>query len=317
MGKIIEFKDVGLRYGTKKVVEHLNFEIEQGEIFVLVGPSGGGKTSTLKMINALVVPTDGDVYFGEKRIKDYDLQDLRLKIGYVLQQIALFPHMTVQQNIELIPELRGWEKTKRHERTTYLLNKVGLSAEKYRNAYPRELSGGEQQRIGILRAIAAEPDLILMDEPFSALDPISRTALQDLILDIHAELGTTIVFVTHDMNEALKLGTRIAVVSEGSIIQLAQPDVIKERPANDFVKSFFGAASYEKQLTVQNLIDFQGLDEKAEPANEALSNLTGLSELYERLASVEHVAILDENQQFLGNLTREAMFKFLANKNDQ
>ena len=313
MSNIIEFKDVGLRYAEKNVVSDLNFEIKRGEIFVLVGPSGGGKTSTLKMINALVVPTDGFVYFEDKKIKDYDLQQLRLKIGYVLQQIALFPNMTVQQNIELVPELVGWDKAKRHQRTDDLLNKVGLEADKYRDRYPNELSGGEQQRIGILRAIAAEPDLILMDEPFSALDPISRTALQDLILDIHAELKTTIVFVTHDMNEALKVGTRIAVVSDGAIVQLDSPEAIKSQPANDFVRSFFGAATYEsRQQRLTDLLTLSQLEQGQAPAAEGLSEKTTLTELYEQLAKVDKVAIYGEAGNFLGNLTREAAFAFLA-----
>lgn len=313
MTKIIDFKAVGLRYGEKTVVHDLNFSIENGEIFVLVGPSGGGKTSTLKMINSLVVPTDGDVYFNDKRIIDYNLQKLRLKIGYVLQQIALFPNLTVQQNIELIPELVGWDKSKRRERTDYLLDKVGLPAEKYRSRYPRELSGGEQQRIGILRAIAAKPDIILMDEPFSALDPISRTALQDLILDIHEELQTTIVFVTHDMNEALKLGTRIAVVSDGEIAQLDTPDNIKNNPANDFVKSFFDSANFSKKSTLQDLIAQNLLVKSDQPAEIHLSNLTELSTAYENLSKADEIAVYDD-ENYLGNLSREKVFEFLAKK---
>lgn len=309
---IIEFKGVGLSYGDKKVVQGLDFKIENGEIFVLVGPSGGGKTSTLKMINALVVPTDGNIYFSGKRIKDYDLQNLRLKIGYVLQQIALFPNMTVQQNIELIPELRGWDKAKRHERADYLLNKVGLEADKYRGRYPHELSGGEQQRIGILRAIAAEPDLILMDEPFSALDPISRTALQDLILDIHREFGTTIVFVTHDMNEALKVGTRIAVVTDGTIAQLDTPEAIKNNPATEFVKSFFGAANLTQKHTLRDVLSKVSLVSTDQPAKVTLSVLTELSAAYEPFVRTDSIAIFDENEQFLGNLTREKVFEFLS-----
>lgn len=308
----IKFEEVGLRYGDKVVTEHINFEIEKGEIFVLVGPSGGGKTSTLKMINSLVVPTDGYVYFDGKKIRDYDLQQLRLKIGYVLQQIALFPNMTVQQNIELIPELIGWDKAERQERTEYLLNKVGLPAEKYANRKPSELSGGEQQRIGILRAIAAKPDLVLMDEPFSALDPISRTALQDLILDIHADLGTTIVFVTHDMNEALKVGSRIAVVANGAIEQLGTPDELKNHPATDFVKSFFGAADFGNAEVLKDLIDDNLLEKDTEPVWNHASELASLDEIYSELSKNPSVAIFDEKENFLGNLSRERVFEHLA-----
>lgn len=312
MTNIIEFKEVGLRYGQKSVVSHLNFSIDEGEIFVLVGPSGGGKTSTLKMINALVVPTDGDVYFSGKRIKDYDLQNLRLKIGYVLQQIALFPNMTVAQNIELIPELVGWDKAKRRERCDYLLDKVGLPADKYRDVYPHQLSGGEQQRIGILRAIAAEPDLILMDEPFSALDPISRTALQDLILNIHEELGTTIVFVTHDMTEAVKLGSRIAVVSGGSIVQLDKPEVIKTQPANDLVRSFFGREKDTHSGILRDVLTKVMLISTDSPVSNSANVLTELSAIYEHFVFTDKLAIFDENEQFLGNLSREQVFEFLA-----
>ena len=312
MTNIIEFKEVGLTYGDKKVISQLNFSVDDGEIFVLVGPSGSGKTSTLKMINALVVPTDGDVYFSGKKIKDYDLQHLRLKIGYVLQQIALFPNMTVQQNIELIPELVGWDKEKRHERCDYLLNKVGLDADKYRGRYPNELSGGEQQRIGILRAIAAEPDLILMDEPFSALDPISRTALQDLILDIHHELGTTIVFVTHDMSEAIKLGSRIAVVQEGTIVQLDTPEEVRNHPQNALISSFFENTHLSKKQRISDILDKLSLVTDENASDTTLSVLTELSALYEQFTFTDRIAILDENENFIGNLTREKIFEFLA-----
>ncbi|GBG96863.1 ABC transporter ATP-binding protein [Lactococcus termiticola] len=308
----IKFENVGLKYGEKVVTEGMNFEIQQGEIFVLVGPSGGGKTSTLKMINALVIPTDGYVYFEDKKIRDYDLQQLRLKIGYVLQQIALFPNMTVKQNIELIPELIGWDKEKCRERSQALLDKVGLPAEKYAGRFPRELSGGEQQRIGILRAIAAEPDLILMDEPFSALDPISRTALQDLILDIHAEFGTTIVFVTHDMNEAMKLGDRIAVVADGEIAQLGTPDELKNHPATDFVKSFFGAANFD-QLTLKSLIEELELDREADPVWNKADVTAPIEQVYQELSQNESLAIY-EGENFLGNIDRATVFRILAKK---
>ena len=210
MTKLIEFKHVQKKYDGKYVIDDLTLAIKEGEIFVLVGPSGSGKTTTLKMINGLSKPSAGDIYFKGKSLNEYNLQKMRWNMGYVLQQIALFPTMTVKQNIEVIPEMLGWEKQKRADRVDELLQKVGLSPDIYRNRMPRELSGGEQQRIGIIRAIAASPDVILMDEPFSALDPISRNSLQELVLSLHEELGTTIVFVTHNMEEAIKLGDRIA-----------------------------------------------------------------------------------------------------------
>ena len=202
---LIEFKNVSKHYDNHTAVNELNLTIYQGEFFVLVGGSGSGKSTTLRMINALTEPTDGDVYFNGRRIKDYDIRGLRHRIGYVLQQIALFPTMTVRQNIELMPDILGWDKPKRTSRVNELLELVGMPPETYLNRYPHELSGGEQQRIGILRAIAAKPDILLMDEPFSALDPLARASLQETVSLIHKKLGTTIVFVTHDMSEAAKL----------------------------------------------------------------------------------------------------------------
>lgn len=239
MKPIIRFDHVAKRYDGKTVISGLNLTINEGEFFVIVGPSGSGKTTTMKMINALVEPTDGNVYFNNRRIKDYDIRRLRHRIGYVLQQIALFPTMTVKQNIELIPDILGWKKSERNRRSTELLEMVGLSPQKYAHRYPHELSGGEQQRIGILRAIAAKPDVLLMDEPFSALDPISRNALQEMVAEIHQKLGTTVVFVTHDMNEAMRLADRIAVMQNGKLQQAGTPEEIQTRPANEFIRSFF------------------------------------------------------------------------------
>lgn len=191
------------------------------------------------MINRLLEQTEGNIYLEGKNSKDYNTRQLRFNIGYVLQQIALFPNLTVLENIELIPEMKNWEKRKRREKAKELMKIVGLNPEKYANRYPRDLSGGEQQRVGILRAIIFNPKILLMDEPFSALDPISRNQLQDLIKKIHKEFGMTIVFVTHDMKEAMKLGDRICIMKNGKQIQLATPENIRENPANQFVEEFF------------------------------------------------------------------------------
>ena len=192
-----------------------------------------------KEINRLLEQTEGNIYLEGKNSKDYNTRQLRFNIGYVLQQIALFPNLTVLENIELIPEMKNWEKRKRREKAKELMKRVGLNPEKYANRYPRDLSGGEQQRVGILRAIIFNPKILLMDEPFSALDPISRNQLQDLIKKIHKEFGMTIVFVTHDMKEAMKLGDRICIMKNGKQIQLATPENIRENPANQFVEEFF------------------------------------------------------------------------------
>jgi choline ABC transporter, ATP-binding protein OpuBA len=242
---MIEYKHVALRYGEKSVLEDVNLKIEDGEFMVLVGPSGSGKTTMLKMINRLLEPTDGNIYMDDKRIKDYNQRDLRLSTGYVLQQIALFPNLTVAENIAIIPEMKGWNKDKIKQNTAELLEMVGLPAKEYAGRFPSMLSGGEQQRIGIVRAIIGEPRILLMDEPFSALDAISRKQLQVLTKKLHNEFGVTIIFVTHDTDEALLLADRIAVLQNGQICQIDKPNAILENPANDFVANLFGGIRNE------------------------------------------------------------------------
>ena len=241
---MIEYKHVALRYTEKEVLRDVNLRIEQGEFMVLVGPSGSGKTTMLKMINRLLEPTGGDIYMDEKRIKDYDERELRLSTGYVLQAIALFPNLTVAENIALIPEMKSWSKEQIASKTEELLDKVGLPATEYAKRMPSELSGGEQQRIGIVRAIIGEPKILLMDEPFSALDAISRKQLQALTKDLHKEFGMTTIFVTHDTDEALKLCDRVAVLQEGEIVQVANAETILAQPANDFVADLFGGTHH-------------------------------------------------------------------------
>ena len=241
---MIEYKHVALRYTEKDILKDVNLRIEDGEFMVLVGPSGSGKTTMIKMINRLLEPTDGNIYMDGKRIKDYDERELRLSTGYVLQAIALFPNLTVAENIALIPEMEGWGKERVASKTVELLEKVGLPASDYADRKPHELSGGEQQRVGIVRAMIGEPKILLMDEPFSALDAISRKQLQALTKDLHKEFGMTTIFVTHDTDEALKLGDRIAVLEEGEIVQVADSKTILAQPANDFVADLFGGAHH-------------------------------------------------------------------------
>ena len=243
---MIIYKNVSMAYpGSGKVLDKLNFEIEDGEFFVIVGPSGSGKTTSLKLMNRLIEQTEGDILFRGKKIKDYPLRQLRLNMGYVLQQIALFPNLTVAENIALIPEMKKMDKREISQRTDHLLDQVGLDPKKYRKRLPKDLSGGEKQRIGILRAIAGDPEVLLMDEPFSALDPISKAQLQDLIKKIHQDYKTTTVFVTHDMDEALKLADRICIMKEGKVVQIASPKEMIENPENTFVREFF---NQEKEL---------------------------------------------------------------------
>lgn len=237
---MIKYQNVSMAYpDSGKILDDLNFEIKKGEFFVIVGPSGSGKTTTLKLINRLIEQSEGDILFNNKKIKDYPLRELRLNMGYVLQQIALFPNMTVAENIALIPEMKKMDKKTINDITNKLLTEVGMDPKVYSNRLPKDLSGGEKQRIGILRAIAANPDVLLMDEPFSALDPISRSQLQDLITKIHKDYKITTVFVTHDMNEAIKLADRICIMKEGKIVQIGTPREIINKPANNFVSQFF------------------------------------------------------------------------------
>ena len=244
---MIDYQNVTLDCSVNgPILRNLTFTIQEGEFFVLIGPSGCGKTTTLKLINRLLEQTDGDILFQGKRLKDYNLRELRLETGYVLQQIALFPNMTVEENIALIPEMKGLGKAKTLAKTRELLTKVGLEPDQYLNRLPKDLSGGERQRIGILRAIIANPKVLLMDEPFSALDPISRSQLQDLIKNLHREFGMTTVFVTHDMDEAVKLADRICLMKEGQVLQIGSPDELRHHPADDFVTEFMASSGGAK-----------------------------------------------------------------------
>jgi osmoprotectant transport system ATP-binding protein len=235
----ITFKNVTKSYGDKAVLSDINLSIESHEFFVLAGSSGGGKTTLLKMINRLIEPNQGQIFIDDQNIQSINLRDLRLQIGYVLQQVALFPNMTVLENVGIIPTMKGWSKSEVRARVLELLPLVGLDADKYLNRYPHELSGGEAQRVGILRALACKPKIILMDEPFSALDPISRKQLQDLVKDLQKTLQITTVFVTHDMAEGMAMADRIAIIKDGELQQVGPPQEILNAPANDFVADFF------------------------------------------------------------------------------
>ncbi|EFR45356.1 ABC transporter ATP-binding protein [Streptococcus pseudoporcinus] len=237
---MIRFNKVSKQFGDTLVLQEQSFQVKDREFFVLVGSSGSGKTTLLKMINCLVKPSSGQILLNKTPQNELDLREMRLSIGYVLQQIALFPNLTVAENIAIIPEMKKWTKEKTLQRIKDFLNKVNLPAEDYMHRYPKDLSGGEQQRVGIVRALISHPKILLMDEPFSALDPISKKQLQDLMLDLHREFDMTIVFVTHDIKEATKLGDRVAILDKGQIIQVDTPEAIMANPTNDFVASLFG-----------------------------------------------------------------------------
>ena len=237
---MLKIKNVSKVYeGGKKAVNNINLHIKKGEFIAFIGPSGCGKTTTMKLINRLIETTEGDIYIEGENIRDKNVVELRRSIGYVIQQIGLFPHMTIAENIALVPKLLNWPLEKRRKRAEELLKLVNMDPS-YLERYPDELSGGQQQRIGVLRALAADPPLILMDEPFGALDPITRDGLQDEFKNLQQSLGKTIVFVTHDMDEAIKLADRIVIMRAGEIVQVGSPDDILREPANDFVEEFLG-----------------------------------------------------------------------------
>ena len=237
---MLEFKNISKVFKNQTIINDISFTVNKGEFVVIIGPSGCGKTTTLKMINKLIAPSSGNIYLEGKDILKEDTIKLRRNMGYVIQQTGLFPHLTVGENIGLIPKLEKWSQDKITKRTTELLNMVGMEPEQYVDRYPFELSGGQQQRIGVARAFAINPDLILMDEPFSALDPISRSQLQDELFDLQQEFKKTIIFVTHDMDEAIKLGDRICIMQDGNILQYDTPENILKNPATDFVEEFIG-----------------------------------------------------------------------------
>ena len=243
---MIEFINVGMTYPCGNVgLKNINLTINESEVTVFIGPSGSGKTTLLKMINRLEDNTTGEVKINGKNVKEYDIHKMRWDIGYALQQVALFPHMNVEENIAIVPELKKWKKEKINARIDELLNMVGLEPEKYRKRKPSELSGGEAQRVGIARALAADPKIILMDEPFSALDPITRASLQEDVKKLQKQIHKTIVFVTHDIEEAFLLGDKICIIQDGELIQSGTKQEIISNPKNDFVKKFIAIKKKE------------------------------------------------------------------------
>ena len=239
---MIEIKNIVKTAGEKVILDDISLTIESGSFVVLIGPSGCGKTTTLKLLNKLIEPTSGEIYMDGKPISKEDPIKLRRNIGYVIQNIGLFPHLTIKENIELIPKLKGDKSEEEISETTERLVKmVGLDPDEFLYKYPTELSGGQQQRIGVIRAIATDADIILMDEPFSALDPITRTQLQEWLYELRQELKKTIIFVTHDMDEALKLADKICIMQGGKIQQYDTAENLLKHPANSFVKDFIGS----------------------------------------------------------------------------
>jgi osmoprotectant transport system ATP-binding protein len=299
-GRSILLDQVTKRYPgqAKPAVDGITLEIPAGKIVMLVGPSGCGKTTTLKMINRLIEPTEGRIVVGDDDVTKIDGDELRRRMGYVIQAGGLFPHMTVAANIAVVPKMLGWSKEKIAARVDELLDLVSLDPETYRDRYPRELSGGQQQRVGVARALAADPPVLLMDEPFGAVDPITRQRLQDELIRIQAELHKTIVIVTHDFDEAVKLGDWIVVFSEGAhIVQYDSPERILAEPANEFVENFIGSGAGLKQLTLTRVREV-GLAEAVtcSPGEDAAAVLQRMREA----GGHGHAVVVDRRQRPIG-----------------
>ena len=237
---MIKFENISKKFKNTTVLSDVSFEIEKGKLVAIIGESGCGKTTTLKMINGLITPTSGKIYINNEDISTKNVIDLRRNMGYVIQQTGLFPHMTIRENIELIPKVQNKNPEDIKQQTYNLMDMVGLDCDKFLNRYPVELSGGQQQRVGVARAFATNPDIILMDEPFSALDPITRSSLQDELVNLQSKLKKTIIFVTHDMDEAIKISDKMCIMDKGKIIQYDTPENILKNPVNDFVSQFVG-----------------------------------------------------------------------------
>jgi osmoprotectant transport system ATP-binding protein len=293
----VEFRHVSKAYGPQGAVVDLSLLVPAGEICVLVGPSGCGKTTSLKMVNRLVEPTSGQVLIDEQDVMKIEVTELRRRIGYVIQQIGLFPHQTIAENVGTVPKLLGWPKARIQKRTEELLELIGLDPARVRNRYPAQLSGGERQRVGVARAMAAEPPVMLMDEPFGAVDPIVRERLQNEFLRLHRTLGTTVLFVTHDIDEAIKMGTRVAVMQQGGhLAQYAPPAELLLHPASDFVSRFVGVDRGLKRLSLLRVADVQ-----VEPGVVAhLGEPTGDARRRAQTADAEWVLLLDQAEKPVG-----------------
>jgi osmoprotectant transport system ATP-binding protein len=292
---MIRFSGVSKKYGSFQAVNNLDLHIREGELVALIGPSGSGKTTTMKMINRLIDPSEGSILINGKAVLEHNVVELRRNIGYVIQNIGLLPHMTIAENIAIVPKMLKWDKMRYAARVDELLALVGLNPEEYRQRYPAELSGGQQQRIGVIRALAADPAIILMDEPFSALDPISREQLQDEVLRLQQALHKTIVFVTHDIDEAIKMGDKICIMNQGEIVQFDTPERVLRHPANEFVSSFIGTKRMSQLESLPSIEEVIIRPVTARP-NRGLAEAINTM----RRQKVDTLIIVDKNNVFLG-----------------
>lgn len=286
--------------GPVTAADHIQMEVPEGEICVLLGPSGCGKTTTLKMVNRIVPPTSGKVYIGGEDTTGMDTVDLRRNIGYVIQQIGLFPNMTIEENIAIVPKLLGWDTARYKNRAKELLEMVALDPSTFLKRFPRELSGGQQQRIGVARALAADPPVMLMDEPFGAIDPINREIIQDEFLKMQQTLKKTIMFVSHDIDEAVKMASRIAIFRDGKLVQYDTPDDLLAHPKDDFVKSFVGDDRALKRLRLVSV-------DKVMEAPVFVSQNDNLSQALSKMESYGYshaITMVNEEQQPIGYVSK-------------
>ncbi len=288
--------------GGKKAVDDLNIEVEKGEFIAFIGTSGSGKTTALRMINRMIEPTSGTITLNGENLMKKNPVALRRSIGYVIQQIGLMPHMTIRDNITLVPKLLKWSKEKKDQSAETLIDLVDLPRS-YLDMYPSQLSGGQQQRIGVLRALAANQDIILMDEPFGALDPITRDTLQDLMKDLQQRLGKTVIFVTHDMDEAIKLADRICIMHNGQMVQFDTPDNILAAPANDFVREFIGSHRLIQNKPSAKLVD----DVMIKPITISMEKSIDEAILMMVKRRVDTLFVVDGKEHLRGMITVEAI----------
>jgi osmoprotectant transport system ATP-binding protein len=315
-GATVEFRGVTKRYPGQLAVDQLSFTVPAGKICILVGPSGSGKTTSLKMVNRLIEPSSGSILINGQDVLREEPTALRRRIGYVIQQVGLFPHQTIQENVGTVPRLLGWSKERIAARTEQLRALVGRDPSRFAKRYPAQLSGGERQRVGVARALAAEPPVMLMDEPFGAVDPIVRERLQNEFLRIQRDQGTTVLFVTHDVDEAIKLGDRVAVMRAGKLVQYAPPGPLLANPVNEFVAEFLGPDRGMKRLA---LLTVGGMDldttvdrSKLPPTAPTLTPTTTLRDALVRMLASEAQAgaVLDGNR-YVGVLTLSKIGKII------
>ena len=328
---MIKVENITKRFKNRTVLKSISFQIEKGEFVSIIGPSGCGKTTLLKMINRLIKPTSGKIYINGENIYDKDPITLRRNMGYVIQQNGLFPHMTIKDNIEIIPKLEKKNSDEIYKRTIELMNMVDLNPEEYLNRYPSELSGGQQQRIGVARAFANDTDIVLMDEPFSALDPITRADLQNELLNLQSKLNKTIVFVTHDMDEALKLSNKICLMKDGEIIQFDEPEKILKEPENEYVESFVGKnriwdnpeyiRAQDIMTNINNNFGITGFftliankgKYKKIPKIKYDENITSILKILDE-NKAESLHVINENKKIIGIITQNELVAILNQK---